>query len=79
MTLKEEDQFITDPVMYPNEEILVPQGWLQAKLRRLYKLEKEVETLKKDKQALLASNSSLRNTIMVLESSSPYVRLNVKV
>lgn len=79
MTIKEEDQFITDPIMYPNEEILVPQGWLQNKLRRLYAVEKELVVLKNDKQKLLESNSSLRRDILVLESKSPYTRLNVKV
>lgn len=78
MTIKEEDQFITDPIMYPNEEILVPQGWLQDKLRRLYTIEKECTELKNDKQRLLESNAFLRKDMMILESKSPYTRLNVK-
>ena len=78
MNLKEIDQFITDPIIHPDEKILVPQGWLQLQLRELYELRRTSKRAADDLRTTLDTNARLRADMMVLESKQPYTILNVK-
>jgi len=78
MTIKEEQQFMVDPVVNPTEFILVPQGWLQNKLRQAEKDAREVAIMRKTYSNLQEQISGLRMKLMIAQSEHPYTILNVR-
>ena len=81
MTLREVDQFLVDPItepLYPDGKIVCEAIWLQSQLRELDVLRKKTQTLEDSNATLRETNSQLRNTLVIMESKSPYTYLNVK-
>ena len=81
MTPRQLDQFLVDPVtesLYPDGKVLFDAVWIQTQLRELDSLRKKVKTYETDITNLRETNSQLRNTMVVLESKSPYTYINVR-
>lgn len=82
MTPRQVDQFLVDPVtepLYPDGKVLFDALWIQTELRELDSLRKKVKTYETDIMNLRETNSQLRNTIIVMESKSPYTYVSVRV
>lgn len=81
MSPRELDQFLVDPItetLYPDSKVLFDAVWIQAQLRELDVLRKKIKTYETDLMNIRETNSQLRNTIMCMQSTSPYTYINIK-
>jgi len=75
MTIKQADQFMTDPLVNPTEEVLVTSEFLQRVLRERHQLTNELNSLRPRHDAQLKETTSLRHRLMIAESNQPYTRI----